>query len=70
MPEDPSLREKVNEHEVRLGVFDEWRRGVDKAFETFVTKAEFTLVRIIVYSLAGTTLTAVLSALLARVIVK
>ncbi|GGD63552.1 hypothetical protein QCE47_27795 [Caballeronia sp. LZ025] len=72
MPADEisGLRDKVAEHGEELAALREWKTGVSIRIDTFVTKTEFTVVKILVYSLAGTTLTSVLAALLAKVIVK
>jgi hypothetical protein len=72
MPADElsGLRDKVAEHGEELAALREWKAGIAVRMDTFITKTEFTVVKILVYSIAGTTLTAVLSALLAKVIVK
>lgn len=64
------LRATVTEHAVGIGNLETWRTYVDKQLGTFVTKTEFTVVRLIVFSLAGISLATLLGAVLSKVLIK
>jgi hypothetical protein len=64
------IRTTVGEHSSALAVLESWKVYVDKQLDTFVTKTEFTVVRVLVFSLAGISLATLLGAVLSRVLIK
>jgi hypothetical protein len=64
------LYRRVNEQDMRLTKVETWRDLTDPRLNTFITRIEFTLVKIITYGIAGTALLSVLTALISKVIVK
>jgi len=70
MAELDDVYKRINENSVDIAVIKTWRQSVDDKLDTFVTRIEFNLVKIIVYGLSGTILMSVLVALLSKVVVK
>jgi hypothetical protein len=61
---------RLNDQDMRLTKVETWRDLTDPRLNTFITRIEFTLVKIITYGIAGTALLSVLTALISKVIVK
>lgn len=72
MPADDNsgLESRIRELEVDTATFKEWQRGMIEQIKTFVTRSEFGPVKMIAYGLAGTVMASVLTAVVAKVIVK
>lgn len=70
MADFDDVYKRINDQDRRLTAVETWRAIIDPRLDTFVTRIEFTLVKIITYGIAGTSLMAVLTALLTKVIVK
>lgn len=70
MAELDDVYKRLNENSLDIAVIKTWREGVDEKLNTFVTRIEFNLVKIIVYGIAGTALLSVLTALISKVVVK
>jgi hypothetical protein len=64
------LDERVRNSEVDIATLKEWMRTVNKQIKTFVTKSEFGPVKMIAYGLAITVMGSVVTAVVAKVIVK
>jgi hypothetical protein len=70
MAELDDVYKRLNDQGDRIVKLETWRELTDPRLDTFVTRVEFTLVRIITYGIAGTALFSVLTALISKVIVK
>lgn len=68
--ENPGLEARVRELEIDVSAFREWQRGMIEQIKTFVTRSEFGPVKMIAYGLAGTVMASVLTAVVAKVIIK
>jgi hypothetical protein len=64
------LDKRVREIEVDIARLQEWMRSVNEQIKTFVTKSEFGPVRLIAYGLATAVMGSVVTAVIAKVIVK
>ncbi len=60
----------MRNREVDLATLKEWMRTVNEQIKTFVTKSEFGRVKMIAYGLAITVMGSVVTAVVAKVIVK
>ena len=61
------FRADLKKHGEEIAGFKEWKEGVEKGMDNFVTKAEFTLIKFIVYSVGGTFISTVISFLFTKV---
>lgn len=68
--ENSGLEARVRELEIDVSAFREWQRGMIEQIKTFVTRSEFGPVKMIAYGLAGTVMASVLTAVVAKVIIK
>ncbi|OTP69866.1 hypothetical protein [Caballeronia sordidicola] len=64
------MDERMRNREVDLATLKEWMRTVNEQIKTFVTKSEFGRVKMIAYGLAITVMGSVVTAVVAKVIVK
>jgi hypothetical protein len=64
------LDKRVREIEIDIATLQEWMRSVNEQIKTFVTKSEFGPVRLIAYGLATAVMGSVVTAVIAKVIVK
>lgn len=68
--ENSGFDTRMREVERDVATLQEWQRGVIELIKTFVTRSEFGPVKMIAYGLAGTVMASVLTAVVAKVIVK
>lgn len=68
--ENAGLEDRVRLLELDGATSKEWMRVVSETLKTFVTRSEFGPVKMIAYGLAATVMGSVLTAVIAKVIVK
>lgn len=70
MADPDDVYPRINDLRDRVTKLETWREITDPRLNTFITRVEFTLVKIITYGIAGTSSMAILTALISKVIVK
>lgn len=65
-----SVERRVGEHDTSITRLQEQVKNMQALIDTMVTKAEFGPVKLIAYGLASLTMTSVVLAVLAKVVVK